>query len=186
MATRTRLTYEDYVLLPDDGKRHEIIEGEHTMTPSPSTRHQEICFNIASALREHARRTGAGKAYIPPLDVVLSNEDVVQPDVLFVSSARASIVTEKNIQGAPDLVVEVVSPSSRKTDLSIKRKLYSGKGVREYWIVDPELEAVTVYRAAAAAAAGYERAAELSLEAKDTLSSPLLPGLALPLSEIFG
>ena len=117
------------------------------------------------------------------MDVVLSEDDVVQPDVLFVSAARASIVTEKNISGAPDLAVEVLSETTRKTDLSVKRKLYAASGVREYWVADPELETVAVYRAGQA---GYERAAELSLEAKDSVQTPLLPGLSLPLSEIFG
>lgn len=183
MASRTLLTYEDYVLFPDDGKRHEIIEGEHYMTPSPSKRHQKICGNVYRLLYERALRARAGEVYIAPFDVVLSDEDVVQPDVLFVSTARVAILTEKNVQGAPDLVVEVLSESTRKTDMTVKRKLYAAKGAREYWIVDPELETVTVYRAGKA---GYERAAELSLEAKDSVQTPLLAGLAVPLSEIFG
>ncbi|MBI5244100.1 MAG: Uma2 family endonuclease [Elusimicrobia bacterium] len=182
MATRLGLTYEDYLAFPDDGRRHEIIEGEHFMTPSPITRHQRACGNIYALLREHARRSGAGKVFIAPMDVVFSDEDVVQPDVLFISTARAAIITEKNIQGAPDLVVEVLSETTRKTDLSIKRKLYAASGVLEYWVVDPELEAVSVYRAGQA---GYDRAAELSLETKDSLKTPLLPGLSLPLCEIF-
>ncbi|MBI5244103.1 MAG: Uma2 family endonuclease [Elusimicrobia bacterium] len=182
MATRLGLTYEDYLTFPDDGRRHQIIEGEHFMTPSPSRRHQEVCGNIYRPLFEHTQRTRSGKVYFSPMDVILSDEDVVQPDVLFISTARAAIITEKNIQGAPDLVVEVLSEATRKTDLSIKRKLYAASGVLEYWVVDPELEAVSVYRAGQA---GYDRAAELSLETKDSLKTPLLPGLSLPLCEIF-
>jgi Uma2 family endonuclease len=117
-----------------------------------------------------------------PTDVVLSELDVVEPDLLFVSAARTSIITEKNIQGPPDLVVEIISETSRKTDKTIKRKLYERHGVREYWIVDPELETVEVYRMADS---GYVRAAELSREADEALASPLLPGFQLKLSDIF-
>ena len=130
-TTKTRLTYKDHLLFPDDGKRHEIIEGEHYMTPSPSTRHQRTCGNIFRLLSEHARRTGAGEVFISPMDVVLSEEDVVQPDLRFISAARASIVTEKNIQGAPDLAVEVLSAGTRKKDVSIKRRLYAARGIPE-------------------------------------------------------
>lgn len=117
-----------------------------------------------------------------PTDVVLSEQDVIEPDLLFVSAARAAIITEKNIQGAPDLVVEIISETSRKTDKTIKRKLYEGHGVGEYWIVDPELETVEVYRMTGG---GHVRAAELSREADHSLGTPLLPGFQLKLSDIF-
>jgi Uma2 family endonuclease len=116
------------------------------------------------------------------MDVVLSDQDVVEPDLLFVCAARASIITEKNIQGAPDLVVEIISETSRKTDRTIKRKLYERHGVREYWIVDPELETLDIYRMTGG---GYVRAAELSREADHAIETPLLQGLRLKLSEIF-
>jgi Uma2 family endonuclease len=183
MGTRLQWTYADYVLLPDDGKRHEIIEGEHFTTPAPFLRHQRVCLNIAGSLRAHALRSRAGEVFIAPTDVVLSDEDVVQPDVLFIAAARSSIITEKNISGAPDLVVEVLSESTRKTDMAVKRKLYEARGVREYWIVDPELETVLVYRAGEGES--YSRAAELSLESGGAVETPLLPGFLLPLAEIF-
>lgn len=107
--------------------------------------------------------------------MVLSDLDVVEPDLLFVSSGRSSIITEKNVQGPPDLVVEILSETTRKTDEVIKRKLYEGHGVSEYWVVDPELETIKVYRMKDQ---GYLRAAELSL-------APLLPGLQISLTEIF-
>ena len=182
LGMRTRLTYEDYLLFPDDGKRHEIISGEHFMTPSPSTRHQRICFNIARQIDAHARQNGLGTMLISPMDVVLSDEDIVQPDLLFVSAARAAIITEKNIAGAPDLVVEVLSEATRKADLTVKYKLYAARGVQEYWVVDPELETVAVYRTGKD---GFTRAAELSREKDDSLATPLLPGLALALAEVF-
>lgn len=176
------MTYEDYLLLPDDGKRHEIISGEHFMTPSPSTRHQLICGSVYRALCEHARRADAGTVIIAPIDVVLSDGDVVQPDVLFVAADRAAILTEKNVAGPPDLVVEILSESTRKADLTVKYKLYAARGVREYWVVDPAIETLVIHRAGKD---GFARAAELSREAGDSASTPLLPGLALALSEIF-
>ncbi|RMH07814.1 MAG: Uma2 family endonuclease [Nitrospirae bacterium] len=177
-----KFTYEDYLLFPDDGKRHELIDGEHYMTPAPSTRHQRVSLNLSTLVQNFLMQKKIGTLYTAPCDVVLSDLDVVQPDLLFISAARASIITEKHIQGAPDLIVEIVSETTRKTDEIIKRKLYARHGVPEYWIVDPELETVKVYRMAEQ---GYVRTAELSREAGDMLSTPLLPGLQIPLSEVF-
>lgn len=185
MATQTRkvkFTYEDYLLFPSDGRRHELLHGEHFMTPAPSTRHQRISKNLLYFLEGHLRSTKAGTVFDAPTDVVLSDLDVVQPDLLFVCAARAHIITEKNVQGPPDLVVEIISETTRRTDETIKRKLYEGHGVREYWIVDPELETVDVHRLGEH---GYVRAAELSLEAGHAVETPVLPGLRLQLSDIF-
>lgn len=181
-AHKVKFTYEDYLLFPDDGKRHELIDGERYMTPAPSTKHQRISLNLAITIGTYVKQHKIGKVFDAPCDVILSDLDVVQPDLLFVSSARASIITEKNIQGAPDLVVEILSEGTRKTDEIIKRKLYEGHGIPEYWIVDPELETVKVYRMSAQ---GYIRSAELSLESNSTLTTPLLADLRIPLSEIF-
>jgi Uma2 family endonuclease len=178
----TKFTYEDYLLFPDDGKRHELIDGERYVTPSPVTKHQKVSGNIFIALGTHIQKTKSGQLFNAPMDVVFSDLDVVQPDLLYITNARASIITEKNIQGAPDLVVEIVSGSSRKTDEIIKRKLYEHYRVPEYWIVDPELESVKVYRLSDK---GYSRIAELTVEANDTINSPLFPDWQLPLSQIF-
>lgn len=178
----TKFTYEDYLLFPDDGKRHELIDGEHYVTPSPITKHQKILGNIFIPLGTHIQKNKIGQLFAAPMDVVLSDIDVVQPDLLFITNNRASIITEKNIQGAPDLVVEILSESSRKTDEMIKRKLYERYRISEYWIVDPELESVKIYRLSDT---GYSRIAELSVEANDTLTSPLFPDWQLSLSLIF-
>lgn len=177
-----KFTYEDFLLFPDDGKRHELIDGEHYVTPSPKTKHQRVSGNIFSLLRTHARATRAGEVFAAPFDVVFSDLDVVEPDVLFISAARASIVTDDNVQGAPDLGVEILSAGTRKTDEVIKRKLYERFGVPEYWVVDPELETLKIYRLGEGR---YVRAAELSVEAGDAFETPLLPGLVLRLAEIF-
>lgn len=184
MTTRpsVKFTYEDFILFPNDGKRHELIDGEHYVTPSPNTRHQAIVGNLHWLLRRFLEEHPMGKVFLAPFDVLFSDLDVVEPDLLFIASDRVDILTEANVQGAPDLVVEVISPSSRKTDEVTKRKLYDRHAVKEYWVVDPELEAVKVYRRKDA---GFERVAELTRETRDELSTPLLPGLSLPLDLVF-
>ena len=178
----SRLTYEDYLQFPDDGKRHEIIEGDHYMTPAPRTKHQRISRRLLVALSGFAASRRLGEVFAAPFDVVLSDENVVQPDLLFVSAARADIVTEDNVQGAPDLIVEILSESSRKKDEVTKRKLYERFGVQEYWIVDPELEIVKIFKLTQQ---GYGRASELSKETNDVLTTEFLPGFACAVSEIF-
>ena len=179
-----RLTYDDFVLFPDDGKRHEIIDGEHHVTPSPNLRHQQLVgrlhIEVAIYLRAHPQ---AGQVFLSPLDVVLSHYDVVEPDLLFVAGDQVAIMTDKNIQGPPALVVEVLSKSSRKRDAQTKRRLFERTGVREYWLVDPELDIVQVFRASPEGK--LTRVAELSAAEDDTLTTLLLPGCSIGLRELF-
>jgi len=181
-ASSTKFTYEDYLLFPDDGKRHELIGGEHYVTPAPRTKHQKLSGNLHAAIWLEIQKTKCGQVFAAPTDVVLSDIDVVQPDLLYISSDRASIITEKNIQGQPDLVVEILSETTRKTDEIIKRKLYERHQIPEYWIIDPELETVKIYRLTDQ---GYTRTAELSLEANATLTTPLFPNWELSLQQLF-
>ncbi len=181
-APHLKFTYQDYLLFPDDGKRHEIIDGDHFMTPAPRTKHQNISGNLFATLHAHLKHTSEGRVFAAPTDVVLSDLDVIQPDLLYISAAHAQIITDANVQGPPDLIVEILSESTRKTDEIVKRKLYERFGVQEYWIVDPELEAVKIYRLTEQR---YVRAAELSRESGDALATPLLPGLQIPLSSLF-
>lgn len=185
MATQTghlRLTYEDYRLIPDDGKRHELIDGEHVMSPSPNTKHQRIAGTLLTALKNFLRDHPLGEIFIAPYDVVLSDFDVVQPDLIFVATAQAAIVTEANIRGIPTLVVEILSEGNRKLDETIKRQRYEHYGIPEYWIIDPALDQVKIYRLADGC---YGQASVLSLEAQDLLTTPLLPALSLPLAALF-
>jgi len=185
MATpnpQTKFTYEDYLLFPDDGKRHELIDGDHFVTPAPRTKHQRVSGNLYRLLSTYVHQKRCGAMFAAPTDVVFSDLDVLQPDLLFISTDRASIITEKNIQASPDLLVEILSETTRRTDEVIKRKLYERYGVPEYWIVDPELETVKVYRMTEQ---GYSRVAELAKESGDVLTTPLLPDLHLPLAAIF-
>ena len=155
-----RLTYDDFLLLPDDGLRHEIIDGEHYVTPSPNQRHQELvgrlCLSLGTFLEDRPER---GRVFLSPFDVVFSFHDVVEPDLVFVAPDQLDILTAQNIQGTPALVIEILSPSTRKRDQEIKRLLYERTGVREYWLVDPELASVTLYRRAADGA--FSMAADL-------------------------
>lgn len=176
-ATSTKLTYEDYCLLPDDGRRHEIIDGEHYVNPSPNTKHQTAHGNLFYALFHHVRGHGHGRVFSTPYDVVLSDFDVVEPDIIFVSNARKFIITAANLKGAPDLVVEILSPSSRQYDEIVKFKRYDAMGIAEYWIVDPELETVKVYRRTSS---GFALAST-----RDDLTTPLIPGFSIAIRDIF-
>ena len=174
-----KLTYDDYCKTPDD-QRWELIDGELIMAPSPNTAHQTVCLNLASLVNGFVKEGGLGQVFIAPLDVVLSNVDVVQPDLLFVSNARQHIVTDANVQGAPDLVVEVLSPSTAIRDWRAKMDLYAEHGVQEYWVVDPEAQRMWVM------ARNEDTLTEVAnYGPADTLTSPTLPGFTANLPEVF-
>ena len=177
-----KFTYDDFVHFPDDGKRHELIDGEHYVTPSPNTKHQTVSVNLTANLAWYLEAHPIGRVFHAPFDVVFSNFDVVEPDLLYVSRQRLDVLTEKHVRGAPDLVVEILSPGTKKVDEGAKRDLYERFGVREYWMVNPALDTVTVYRLRDLA---LVREAELSAAGGDVLTTPLLPGWAAPLARIF-
>lgn len=179
---KLKLTVEDYELFPDDGQRHELIDGEHVVTAAPVVHHQRVLVRLVALLHVFVEEHSLGEILPAPTDVVLSRHDVVQPDVLFVSNARSAIVTRR-IEGAPDLAVEVLSPSSRRTDEVLKRRRYEVFGVTELWIVDPEIDVVRVYRRESPERFG--RPLELAAERGDMLATPLLPGLTLDLGRLF-
>jgi Uma2 family endonuclease len=179
MPVDTRLTYDDLCLLPNDGKRYEIIEGELFVTPSPRTLHQKIVTELAACLVAVVKRKGLGQVFVAPLDVVFSQFDVVEPDIVYISKARASVLTEKNVQGAPDLAVEVLSETTEKIDRTTKLKLYGRFGVQEYWIIDPLGPSAEIYRRGPG---GLDLVARLTVA--DTLTSPLFPGFSLPLARL--
>lgn len=174
------LTYDDYVHLPDDGRRYEILEGELSVTPSPVTKHQRVSRNLLIPLARFVREHHLGEVLAAPMDVILSNVSVVQPDLLFVTRERSHLITEKNIQGAPDLIVEILSPTTASMDRTAKMQLYARYGVPHYWLVDPEAEALEAYELAEGA---YELKADLSASA-DYYPAPF-PGLVVPLKELW-
>ena len=176
--SQIKFTYRDYVLLPELDRR-ELIEGDFFMVPAPNIKHQEIVGNLGAILRAHVRGHGLGKLLLAPTDVVLSDEDVVQPDLLFVSNERRDIITEDNVAGAPDLVIEVLSPSTAERDTKLKLTLYARAGVSEYWIVDPDEESVEVLEL------GPEGRRSTRTYASGKVSSPALPGLDVEVGSIF-
>lgn len=175
----TRLTYRDYLLLPE-GKDYEILEGELRVVPAPSPRHQAVVGNVYVLLRQHVATGRLGLVLIAPIDVVLGEDSVVQPDVLFVAKERLGQVRrDAGVFGPPDLVVEVISPSRPELDREVKRKIYGKHGVREYWIVDPDAQTVEVYHGGPAGLVHrrtYTRGTEVE--------SQVLPGLRAPVDAI--
>jgi Uma2 family endonuclease len=163
-----------------EGKRYQLLDGELILAPAPTDKHQAILLLLSIALHEFVAENNLGVVRFAPYDVVLSNYDVAQPDLLFISNERVPLITEANIQGAPDLAVEILSPSTEEYDRGYKRTLYSRHGVREYWIVDPDAETVEVL---AESAQGLMPVVTYGRD--DTLVSPLLTGLSIDLDQVF-
>ena len=176
---RTKLTYEDYAKTPDD-ERWELLDGELIMSAAPSVPHQIVIALLGAQLVFFVRDRDLGLVCFAPIDVVLSDTDVVQPDIIFVSREREHIITHANIQGAPDLVVEILSPSTAQRDRTVKRRLYAEHGVKEYWQVEPEAQMVTVLLLRDGV---FEEAG--SYGKGQSLSSPTLEGFTISLEEIF-
>jgi Uma2 family endonuclease len=178
-----KLTYDDFLLFPDDGMRHELIDGEHYVTPSPNTKHQRVSGNLYWLIRQYLEAHPIGEMFFAPFDVVLSRFDVVEPDLLYMSRKRAAqVLTAKNTQGAPELVIEIASSGTRKRDETVKRRLYERMEVSEYWVVDPDGDTIRVYRLDGKR---YAQPLDFSLEAGDVLTTSLLPGIELPLTGVF-
>ncbi len=183
MATSTiekkKCTYEDYLKTPED-KRYELINGELLMTPSPIPNHQRISGKLEFVVRKFVTENNLGEVFDAPCDVYLDDENVVQPDILFISKNRLDIIGKRNIQGAPDLVVEIISENSVYRDMVQKKRLYARLGVKEYWIVIPEEVEVEVYTL-------KDNKYQLcrTYNKGDTLEPPSLKGLKIELREIF-
>jgi Uma2 family endonuclease len=174
------LTYEDYVLLPNDGKRYEILEGELTVTPAPSTKHQTASVNLLVLLSHYIKERDLGKLFHAPIDLILESTSVLQPDLLFVSQANRHIITDRAIEGAPDLVVEILSPTTSRTDRVTKAQIYARHSVPVYWIVDPEREAIEIYLLEAD---GYRLAA--TLQGKTPTAAPPFTELEIAARDVF-
>ena len=179
VITTSKLTYQDYLNMDGD-ERYELIDGELIVLPTPNTAHQLTSIALSSAMHIFERANELGMVLHAPYDVILSDTDVVQPDILFVSNERAHIRTPANIRGAPDLVVEILSPSSTSRDWREKFELYSKHGVKEYWIVDPPNRVVwlALLRGGALEIAG-------TYGIGDTVSSSVLAGFSVKVDDIF-
>ncbi len=172
-------TYEDYAQLPE-GAPYQLIDGELVMSPAPTPRHQRISQNLNRALDRFVEDHGLGEVYCSPIDVYLSDIDTPQPDILFIAKARLDIIGEKYIEGAPDLVVEILSPSTAYYDLKKKKRLYETSGVKEYWVVDPEAQEIEVYALVEGRFELFAREAE-----QGVISSKLLGGFSVDLEGVF-
>lgn len=189
MEAQVRYTYADYCRLPDE-ERWQLIRGQLVREPAPTPPHQLVCMELVCALANAADPgsavlplrggSGTGVVLASPIDVVLSDEDVLQPDVIFISQERQDIITGECIRGAPDLVAEILSPSTEGRDRGIKRELYAAHGVQEYWIVDPHRRVIEVYRPTGA---GFSLHGTFG--SGETLTTPLLPRLALNPARLF-
>lgn len=180
-AGRIVLTYEDYCLLPDDGRRYEILEGELCVTPSPSRSHQRVALNLLVLLHAFVSARGLGEVYIAPFDVILEKTSVVVPDLLFVARERLQIVTARGVEGAPDLMVEILSPETGSRDRVEKAQIYARHGVRHYWLVDPDAHAIETFELGGE---GYHPAGRAAGET--TFVPSLFPGLTISLSSLWG
>lgn len=174
-----KFTYEDYKNAPND-KRYELLEGELIVVPSPKTYHQRISGNLSFKLRDFVLQRELGEVFDAPYDVVLSEETVLQPDILFVSKERSHIITEDNIQGAPDLVIEILIFATQDRDRTWKRSIYAKYGVDEYWLVDPDKKTIQVLELGKK---GYQQFKIFQTD--QILESPLLTSLGINLEEVF-
>jgi len=145
MVTRVILTYADYAAIPNDGRRYELHEGEVSVTPAPSPKHQEVGFRLAVQLHQHVMERNLGKIWVSPIDVILDVATVVQPDIVLVASERLGAVSGRGIEGPPTAVIEILSPATAQIDRTVKFQLYARHGVPFYWIVEPDARTIDVF-----------------------------------------
>ncbi len=176
----TRLTYEQFRQLPEDGKRYELIRGQVHLTPAPSTRHQFVQLNLSNSLFNYLAEKPVGELLTAPLDVRLSDDIAVQPDIIFVSNARTRIIQENFVGGAPDLVIEILSPSTVAHDRTTKLTLYAEAGVPEVWLIDPQARTVEVLKLE-----GKKYFLDSTLAGDQSLTCNQFPDWELPLNELF-
>jgi Uma2 family endonuclease len=174
------LTVAEYENLPETGPRYQLIEGDLYMAPAPNRFHQDISRNLEVILANYLSTHPIGVLYDAPFDVYLTDIDVFQPDLLIVLNENRAILTDGGAEGAPDLVVEVLSPKTRQLDLVNKKRVYARMGVKELWIIDPDERDLTTYRFDQDPTEPMAR-----ISGQREVSSPLLPGLAIPLADIF-
>lgn len=174
------MTYDQYCLLPEDRNQYELFNGELVVTPSPTREHQGIVLRLARLLADYVERESLGEVYVSPLDIIFDPYTVLQPDIFFVRKERLAEVERERIEGVPDLVVEILSPTTFHKDLRRKMKVYSQFGVQEYWIVDPETRTIELH---CQGKEGLQLAGRFS--AGETLESQLLSGFRVKAISIF-
>ena len=179
-GTTDRLyTYDDYLKI-DDNNQYELIGGKLILVPAPRTIHQKVKLRLAWFITNFIRKNDLGEILDAPTDVILTEKDKPQPDILFISKERLNIITEYNVQGAPDLIIEVLSPSTSRWDRVEKSKMYYTHGVKEYWIADPDSKVIEIFIPGENNWNLFQ-----AYDEDDMLTSPLLAGLEIPLKDIF-
>jgi Uma2 family endonuclease len=181
LSTKARpITRHGYVLIPEGAPRQELIEGDLVIAPSPSSFHQDILLNLGTIFRDYLRANPIGKIFVAPLDTYLSDINVYQPDLLFIRKQNLAIVEEHGVEGAPDLAIEILSKTTAKYDLGIKRSIYARTGVEELWIIDPTKRTLAVYRLTE-----NSETPAATYKGKQKFTSEVLPGLTIVLTEVF-
>lgn len=179
VAIKELKTYEDYAKLPE-GAPYQLIDGEFVMSPAPELYHQDVSANIYDALKSLVRQRRLGKVYYAPVDVSLGEYNTFQPDLVFVSNERLHVLQGKRIVGAPDIVVEILSPTTGYYDLATKKDTYESHGVKEYWVVDPKGKTIEIFENVNGRFVSVAKERE-----KGIIASHLLPDLKLDVSDVF-
>jgi len=174
------LTYEDYCELPNDRNRYEVLEGDLNVTPAHNVKHQRVSSRIHLSLGHHVLGNRLGEIYAAPIDVILAPTTVVQPDLVFIGNDRRGIVTQRAIEGPPTLVIEILSPSTSRTDRQTKAQLYAKHGVPHYWLIDPDQQSVEAYELA-----GDQYNLVVKAQNGEVFNPPLFPGLSIPLADLW-
>jgi Uma2 family endonuclease len=174
------LTYDDYCALPNDRNRYEILDGELSVTPAPATIHQIIVGNLYNILSNHLRQTRGGRVLLAPTDVILASTTVVQPDLIFIANDRVSIMTDRAVEGAPTLAVEILSPTTQLNDRVAKAHLYAKYAVPHYWLIDPIQRTLESYEIS-----GEQYTRNSSTGFQETFSPSLFPGLTFQIFELW-
>jgi Uma2 family endonuclease len=174
------LTYEDYAAMPNDGRRLELIDGDFEMNPAPSTRHQTVSRRLQYELMSSIEETGLGQVFDAPLDLILSDTNVVQPDLCIVSRAQEHLITARGVEGPPDVVVEILSPSTSTMDRRVKRGLYARFGIGEYWLVDPDVGYLELFQLSEATYTLLQRFDKASF-----LETPSFPDVRISMAKVF-
>ena len=174
------LTIEDYKVLPETGPHYQLINGTLHMSPAPTRFHQHVSLNLTNIVYNWINSSGSGFIYNAPFDVYLDEFNVFQPDLVYVSPKNLHILTDAGVEGAPDLIVEILSPSTRKIDLGPKKKIFAKYGVKEFWAVDPNSRQVQKFELEKSVDSPSD-----SYDENDTLESAILPGLKIDLNKIF-
>ncbi len=179
----TKLGYAEYCAIPEDGLRHEVIDGVHFVNPAPFSPHQGALARLTIELGNSIDRPGLGRVYVAPFDVQLSEYDIVQPDIVVVLNDKKQIITETHIVGAPDLVVEILSKSTRRHDRERKFALYERSGIREYWIVDTDAQVIDQF-VLVPCDSDHSRY-ELRAQASSSLQLAILPDVTIELARVW-